>query len=75
MKSFLFNTNFSNSEFSEKDILSTFKENPDKSLSIHRGMTIDEISNIVSEKIILVVKDQFETTKIQFENKEKHVIS
>jgi serine/threonine protein phosphatase PrpC len=43
----------------------------EKNLNIHQGMSVKEISEIVSEKIITVVKEQFEATKTQFETKEK----
>lgn len=72
MESLTFNTNYANSLYSNKDVLSVFKEKSEKNLSIHQGMSIKEISEIVSEKIITVVKEQFEATKIQFESKEKN---
>ena len=53
------------------DVLSAFKETSEKNLNIHQGMSVKEISEIVSEKIITVVKKQFEATKTQFETKEK----
>ena len=46
-----------------KDVLSVFKQNSEKKHSIQQGMTIIEISDVVSEKIINVVKEQFENTK------------
>ncbi|TAG55115.1 MAG: hypothetical protein EAZ27_07605 [Cytophagales bacterium] len=71
METLSFNTHFENNSYSNKDVLSAFRENPEKNLSIHQGMSVKEISEIVSEKIITVVKEQFEATKIQYENKAK----
>ena len=69
METLSFNTNFVNNSYSNKDVLSAFKETSEKKLNIHQGMSIKEISEIVSEKIITVVKEQFEATKTQFETK------
>lgn len=66
-----FNIDFSNSSFSNKDVLSAFKGGQEKTQDIQQGMSIKEISEIVSDRIILVVKEQFEATKVQFENKAK----
>jgi serine/threonine protein phosphatase PrpC len=71
METLSFNTNYSNNSYSNKDVLSAFKETSEKNLNIHQGMSVKEISEIVSEKIITVVKEQFEATKTQFETKEK----
>ena len=71
METVSFNTNFSNNSYSNKDVLSAFKETSEKKLNIHQGMSINEISEIVSEKIITVVKEQFAATKTQFETKGK----
>lgn len=70
METLSFNTNYANNSYSNKDVLSAFKETSEKNLNIHQGMSVKEISEIVSEKIITVVKKQFETTKTQFETKE-----
>jgi hypothetical protein len=69
METFDFNDNAANNSYSNKDVLSVFKETPEKNLSIKQGMSVKEISEIVSEKIISVVKEQFEATRIQFEAK------
>jgi len=71
METLSFNTNFANNSYSNKDVLSAFKETTEKKLNIHQGMSVSEISEIVSEKIITVVKEQFEATRTQFEIKEK----
>ncbi len=66
-----FNRDFSDNSFSNKDVLSAFKQATAKNQTIQRGMSVTEISDLVSEKIITVIKHQFEETKIQFENKAK----
>lgn len=71
METLSFNTNYANNSYSNKDVLAAFKETSEKNLNIHLGMSVKEISEIVSEKIITVVKDQFEATKTQFETKER----
>lgn len=71
MKTLSFNINHLNNSYSNKDVLSVFKETSEKNLSIHQGMTVKEISEIVSEKLIKVVKEQFEETKSQYNIKKK----
>lgn len=73
METLSFNTNYANNSNPNKDVLSAFKERSEKNLSIHQGMSVKEISEIVSEKIIIVVKEQFEATKTQFETAKKAV--
>ena len=70
MNTLSFNTGFASNSYSSNDILSAFKESKERDLNIHQGMSVKEISEIVSEKIISVVKAQFEETKTQFERKE-----
>lgn len=66
-----FNTSFSNESFSNKDVLSVFKNTSEKNTIIKRGMSIKEISDLVSEKIITIVKEQFEETKKRHESGEE----
>jgi len=72
MEALSFNINTINKSHSNKDVLSAFKKTSERNLDIHRGMSVKEISEIVSEKIIAVVKEQFEATKIQYENRERN---
>jgi serine/threonine protein phosphatase PrpC len=71
METLTFNINYPSNSYSNQDVLSVFKESSEKNLNIHQGMSVKEISEIVSEKIIIAVKEQFEATKTQFETKEK----
>lgn len=60
-----FNNEFSSNIHSNKDLLSGFKQYHEKTMTIHQGMSVKEISDVVSEKIISIVKDQFQATKEQ----------
>jgi len=60
---FLLNSRNNQSLFENKDILSAFKENPEKVDSIEEGMSPEEIAEIVSDHFISEVKKQFEETK------------
>lgn len=71
METLSFKANFVNNSYSNKDVLAVFKESSVKNLSIQQGMSAKEISDIVSEKIITIVKEQFEATKIKYESKEQ----
>ncbi len=66
-----FNHDYATNTYSNKDVLSAFKQTAEKNLIIQQGMSDKEISEIVSEKIIAVVKEQFEAIKEQFEAKEQ----
>lgn len=70
MKPLSFNSNARNS-FQNKDVLSVFKETSEKDLSIHQGMSAKEISEIVSEKMFAVIKEQFDATKDLYETQIK----
>lgn len=71
MEALSFNSSHASS-FLNNDVLSAFKETSEKNLTIQQGMSVKEISDIVSEKIIAVVKNQFEATKNQYETIEKN---
>jgi hypothetical protein len=65
-----FNNELTSTLEANKDVLSAFKPHSDKKFTIQQGMTIREISDVVSEKIINVVKEQFEMIKEDFNMKE-----
>lgn len=67
MSTLTFNTSHINSSFANQDVLSVFKESTEKKINIHQGMSVNEISEIVSENIISVIKEQFEITKSNFD--------
>lgn len=61
-----FNKNYTNDFFSNEGVSSTLKEITGEKFNIHQGMSVTEISEFVSEKIITVVKEQFEETRTLF---------
>ena len=71
MSKLTFNPDFSVSTASHTDVLSVFKPHAGKSLTIRHGMSVKEISEVVSENVIAVVKEQFEATKKQFQAKQE----
>lgn len=71
MDTLSFNTNLTGNSYSANDVLSVFKQTTEKNLNIHQGMSVKEISDVVAQKIITVIKEQFEATKNQIEMKEK----
>ena len=66
MSTQIFNTSHTNNNIVNQDVLSVFKEATEKKLNIHHGMSVNEISEVVSDNIILVIKKQFEITKSNF---------
>ncbi len=65
-----FNPNFLQEVYSEKDILAAFNQNSEKPKEIEPGMTPDEIAEIVTEKLMVIVRAQFEATRIEFEKEQ-----
>jgi hypothetical protein len=71
MNNLSFKTNFTCGSNSVNGVLSAFKERTQKPMEIQQGMSVREISDVVSDKIIAVVEKQFLATKEQFLEKEK----
>lgn len=63
------NNEATSNAFLNQDVLSVFKQNTKRAMTIHQGMSPTEISDVVSEKVITVVKEQFEVTKTEFQQK------
>ena len=63
MKKISLNTVENQDYWIEKDILSAFRLQPDKNNQILQGMTPVEIADIVSDHLIDIVKQQFESVK------------
>lgn len=61
------NVGFSKLSYTHKDVLSVFKQSSDKRKENYADMSVEEISEVVSEKIIEIIKQQFEETKAQIE--------
>lgn len=68
MKNTSFNINFTNENTFEKDLLAVFKKHDIKVDEIKNGMSAIEIADVVSDKLIVVVKKQFDNAKKEFES-------
>lgn len=73
MKTLIFNNDFTTSTDLNNDVLSVFKQHSEKPMTIQQGMSVKEISDVVSEKVIAIVKEQFRATKEQFEDNESNI--
>ena len=49
-----------------KDILSVFNEHQLKPNHIQQGMSLDEIADVVSDHLMLIIKEQFSNAKRDF---------
>lgn len=58
-----FNTGCACNSNINKDVLSAFRQHSAKGVTIQSGMTVNEISDVVSDKIMGVVKEQFKRTE------------
>ncbi len=68
MNTLSFNTGFTKKKSTDiEDVLSKFKQNKEKKLTIKEGMSAEEISEIVSKRVIKIIEEQFKLTKEQFE--------
>ncbi len=66
------NIGFSKLSYSNKDVLSVFKQPSSvNTREDFEEMSVEEISEVVSEKIIEIIKQQFEETKSQIEAKQQ----
>ena len=71
MNSLSFNQELNQGNFRERDILSAFRKDRAQVTEIRQGMTAKEISEVVSDRLIAVVKEQFDAAKRQFEEGNK----
>ena len=67
MNTLSLNSNFSSQPSMETDVLSEYNRADKKNLTIRQGMSVNEISDVVSERVINGIKQQFEKTKQQYE--------
>jgi hypothetical protein len=65
-----FNSSFSRDTGSRRNVLSVFNQNPVKPTEVEPWMTPDEIAEIISEKLMVIVRAQFEATRIEFEKEQ-----
>jgi hypothetical protein len=56
--------------YGERDVLSAFRKTPETRSEIQRGMSPQEIAEIVSDRLMKVVKDQFQAAKKEFDEKQ-----
>lgn len=66
----LFDQEF-NQGFREEDPLSVFRKEPEQVTDIREGMTAKEIAEFVSDRLIAIIKEQFDAAGKQFEEKGK----
>lgn len=66
-----FTPDFNSNTYTDRDVLSAFRPSNEKNTQIQQGMSPIEISEIVSDNLMAVIKEQFETTKIKFNEKAK----
>lgn len=71
MKKVSLNTAENQDYWIEKDILSTFRQQPEKSNQIQKGMSPLEIADIVSDRLIDMVRMQFDSLKAEYLSKNK----
>lgn len=58
MSLFSFNTGCANGTCGNKDVLAAFRNETERHTAIKQGMSANEISEIVSERLIEVIKEQ-----------------
>jgi|GEM_PF-6455831 len=58
---------FSILSYENRNALSVFKQSSDKKDESFEDMSIEEVSEVVSEKIMEIIRQQFEETKAQIE--------
>jgi hypothetical protein len=71
MNPFLFDNELSQHNAGDRDVLSVFRKESEKSTEIRQGMTPGEIAEIVSDRIMTLVKGQFKEAKKQYQDTEK----
>jgi hypothetical protein len=68
MNTLSFNQEFNQRHIPEQDVLSAFRKGDRaQATEIKQGMTPEEISEVVSDRLIAVVKEQFDAAKKQFQ--------
>lgn len=64
MNLFSLNTNCVNEQNSNVDVLAAFRSHNEKEVTIKQGMSVNEISDIVSDRLIELIKNQLPKEKI-----------
>jgi hypothetical protein len=63
MNLFSLNTNCVNEQNSNGDVLSAFRNHNEKEITIKQGMSVNEISDIVSDRLVELIKNQLPKEK------------
>lgn len=63
MESFLFPKSTLSTDDSTDNVLAVFNKTPKKRTTIEQGMTNKEIADIVSDRLLGIILEQFEVTK------------
>lgn len=71
MPELTFNSGFESLVHEDNDVLSAFRPKAAKAEEIRQGMTPDELADVVSDRLIAVIKQQFEETEKKFQEKKK----
>lgn len=66
MATLIFNDGFRSFLNTEKDVLSAFKPKSGEDREIRPGMSPDELADIVSDRLIEVIKQQFAETEKKY---------
>lgn len=61
-----FDQEFSKGVSPNKDLLSGFSKNSEKRMVIQSEMSVKEISEVVSEKLMAIIREQFNATEEKF---------
>ena len=62
-----FDKNVNQGNFGNRDVLAAFRTAPEKKAEIQQGMSPQEIADIVSDRLMEVVKDQFQAAKKDYD--------
>jgi len=63
MSLFSLNTNCANESNANVDILAAFRNHDEKESTIRQGMSINEISDVVSDRLMEIIKNQLPKEK------------
>lgn len=66
MNTLNFNQDLSSGTLANKDVLEGFKQQTDNNLVIKPGMSVNEIADVVSDRVMEVIKEQFKATEQRF---------
>ncbi len=69
MNTLSFDQHINQSRMGEQDVLAGFRRTSEKKLDIQRGMSPQEIAEVVSDRLMTVVRGQFEAARREFEQK------